>query len=505
VLDVLDAAELVALVVETPDSPGAYRFAHALVQQTLYQQTSAARRRHAHLRAAEALSDLARTTSAGPAGAPSSLNARLAVHYELAGHPIDAIAAYRRAAVDALSLFALDESVRSLRRALDLTQELPRTPSRDELELEVRIELGVPLVARDGYGSASSEAGYKRAFELSNQLGRPVEAPVLRGLGLAALMGCRFDDSSHFAVALLDQGAGDPVATTEGHYLLGVSAFWLGDLKLADEQLSAAIATYRADLAHEHISRYAQDPKAISLVRLALTSLWLGEPDRAAALADDALNFADALGHPTSSGYVLAYAALTAAEVGDLARLERLIDAGDTLWTEQRLPMFANTGRSLRGWLDALAGRGVGALEAAVDCWRDERQSLHLVHSLALLARFFCRERDIEAGRAATREALDRIEVANQRYLEPELLRIDGELLALDGDNVNAVATLERALETARAHQARWLELRAACSLARLAPGPAALAQLGAALDAIGGGRECADVQEAQSLLTRHR
>ncbi|HWS47306.1 MAG TPA: AAA family ATPase, partial [Acidimicrobiia bacterium] len=157
VLDVLDAAVLAALVAETPDHAGAYRFAHALVQQTLYQQTSAARRRQMHSRAAEALSDLANRTGVAAGGAPSSLNGgRLAVHYELAGRPIDAIAAYRGAAIDALSVFALDESIRMLQRALDLTQELPPGPSRDELELGVRIELGVPLVARDGYGSAAS-------------------------------------------------------------------------------------------------------------------------------------------------------------------------------------------------------------------------------------------------------------------------------------------------------------------------------------------------------------
>jgi ATP/maltotriose-dependent transcriptional regulator MalT len=318
-------------------------------------------------------------------------------------------------------------------------------------------------------------------------------------------MSCHFDTSAGFGTALLTEGAHDPIAATEGHYLLGVGAFWRGDLTSARNHLLAAIDAYRPDLGPEHVARYAQDPKAVSLIRLAVAELWRGEPDRAAALADEALAFAERLGHPTTTGYVLAYAALTAAETGDLARVDTLLDVGDELWTGQGLDLFATIGGALRGWADALNGRGLIGLQHAVDRWRDGRQRLHLTHSLSLLARAHLGEGNAAAGRAATAEGLEWTARHDQRYLEAELWRIDGELLALQGDMAGAVVAMERALEVAVSQGAHWLELRAASSLARHAPGPIAVQRLETACQSIIGGAGRPDVQAATALLVAER
>ena len=58
-LDVLDAAAAVALVRESPEAPGRYNFAHALIQHTLYQDLGPTRRARAHRQVATALEELA--------------------------------------------------------------------------------------------------------------------------------------------------------------------------------------------------------------------------------------------------------------------------------------------------------------------------------------------------------------------------------------------------------------------------------------------------------------
>jgi DNA-binding SARP family transcriptional activator/tetratricopeptide (TPR) repeat protein len=479
------------------DQGGAYDFAHDKIREVAHDTISPARRRRLHASVAAALAGI-HVADLGP------VSAQLAAHFEQAGLPVESIGAYRRAAAHALSLFALDDAAASLRRALSLVEQLPAGHPRDETELELRIELGVPLTAREGYGSAATEESYQRALALSRRLGSPPPAPVLRGLGLAALMSCDFDTSAGFGTALLAEGAQDPIAATEGHYLLGVGAFWRGELASACDHLWAVIDGYRPDLGPEHVARYAQDPKAISLIRLAVTQLWRGQPDRAAALAEEALAFAETLGHPTTTGYVLAYAALTAAETADLARVERLLDAGDELWTTQRLDLFATIGRALRGWADAQGGRGLAGIEDAVGRWRKGRQRLHLTHSLSLLARANLLEGNAAAGRAATAEALEWTAGHDQRYLEAELWRVDGELLVLEGDLAGAVVAIERALEVAVSQGAHWLELRAACSLARHASGPAADQLLENACNNIIGGADSPDVRVATQLLACH-
>jgi tetratricopeptide (TPR) repeat protein len=215
-----------------------------------------------------------------------------------------AIEAYRVAGTRAVAISGLDEAVSMFRRALSLLAELPPSPRRDALELDIRVALGSPLVAVEGYGSPAAHQLYERALSLCRTLHRAVNPPILRGLGLARLQGCRFDESSVFGQALVDHESRDPIARTEGLYLLGVSAFWRGDLASARQYLEGAIDTY--DLSHrgEHLALYAQDPKAVCLVRLAWVDLWAGDAGRADEMARSALELAVDLDHFMTQWYV---------------------------------------------------------------------------------------------------------------------------------------------------------------------------------------------------------
>jgi DNA-binding SARP family transcriptional activator len=472
-----------------------YDFSHDKLRAVALELLSPARRRQLHRAVAEAIAVEFRHNL-------DAASPRLAAHYDQAGMVEPAIDAYRVAGARAVAVSALDEAVSMFRRALSLLAELAPSPARDALELDIRIALGSPLVALEGYGSHGAHQLYERALALCRTLHRAVDPPILRGLGLARLQGCRFDESSELGQALIDHESRDPVARTEGRYLLGVSAFWRGDLARARQYLEGAIEAYDVSHRHEHLALYAQDPKAVCLVRLAWVDLWAGDAGRADERARSALALAVDLDHFMTRWYVLTYAAIIAAESEDLVRLAELL--GEVELLGKRLPMryLMIVGDALRGWRDVCEGSpgGIERIVRSVARSRAEGESLHLTYTLLLLARARGLAGELHEARAATREALSLSQRRNQRYLEAELWRVDGELAHRNGES-EAAASLRRAVEVADAQGASWLELRALHSLASRTPDRALREQLRDLVETIPSGHDLPAFRAATSLL----
>jgi tetratricopeptide (TPR) repeat protein len=477
------------------DQGSRYDFSHDKLRAVALEMVSPARRRQLHRAVAEAIA--VEFHNDIDAASP-----QLAAHYDQAGMVEPAIDAYRVAGSQAVAVSALDEAVTMFRRALSLLADVPTSPDRDALELDIRIALGSPLVALEGYGSRGAHQLYERAHALCRKLNRPVDPPILRGLGLARLQGCRFDDCSKLGQALIDHH--DQIARTEGRYLLGVSAYWQGDLVMARHYLEGAIEAY--DLSHrdEHLALYAQDPKAVCLVRLALVELWAGDAGRADELARSAVEIAVDHDHLMTLGYVITYAAILAAESEDLARLaERLGDA-ELLWKRLSMRYLMVVGEALRGWLEVCEG-SVGGIEKilrSVEASRADGETLHLTYTLLLLARARGMAGEFHQGRAATREGLSWSHRCNQRYLEAELWRVDGELAYRSGETEAADASLRSAVEVATAQGAGWMELRALHSLASRFPDQALLKRLGDLVETISSGHDLPAFRAAAGFLS---
>jgi hypothetical protein len=116
-----------------------------------------------------------------------------------------------------------------------------------------------------------------------------------------------------------------------------------------------------------------------------------------------------------------------------------------------------------------------------------------------------------ESGLAALDRALAWMERTGMRAQEAEVWRMRGELLLLADRPVRstggeAETCFQRALEVARQQQARWLELRAAVSLARLWQPhrrEAARTLLAGVYNWFTEGFDLADLAEARALLAQ--
>ena len=91
-------------------------------------------------------------------------------------------------------------------------------------------------------------------------------------------------------------------------------------------------------------------------------------------------------------------------------------------------------------------------------------------YSLALLAEAHGTMGQPEAGLAALTEALTLVDTTGERWYEPELYRLKGELLLQQSsdNHTEAEACFLHALDIARHQEAKSFELRTATSLARL-------------------------------------
>jgi len=328
----------------------AYDFSHDTIREAAYAALSPMRRRYLHGQVARAL-----TT----AGELDAISGRLAVHYEAAGAVEQAVAAHARAADVAQRLYAHTEAARRLTRALELLPGLPASPERSARELELSTALLAPLVASEGYASARIHEAHERALTLARSLGVAPSPPLLRSLGLGSLARGDFAAARQHGVALRERGErdSDDVLRVEGEYLLGVTAFWAGELSTAREHLACAVALYRDENRREHLLRYAQDPVVICLTRLALTHWLLGDGDAAIRARDEGLARAEQIGHPYSLATGLLFASLLALDMADLPALRRWVDRAKAVTSPGTGVQVEGALAALDGYLEVVDGR----------------------------------------------------------------------------------------------------------------------------------------------------
>lgn len=444
----------------------AYDFTHDKLREVAYRRESSARRRLLHRRVAQAMERLHGTNLDGVSG-------QLAEHYERAGWFERAIGFYARAATVAQRVFANEETIELLSRALELLMEEPPGRARDTRELDLQTTLGVALVIREGYGTPEVIETYTRAWECCERLGQPPTAPVLRGIGLSSLTRGELRRAYELAAQLVELGVrnDDPMIRVEGNYLLGVTSFWLGDLAVARDRLQQAITDYIPDRARSHLSLYSQDPRVICLSRLAYTLWHLGDSEEATARAAEALQLAEQLEHPFSIGYALTFASWLAIDMGDEQRARDLSERLAGFADEQQLGFLQPLGTILRGWRSVVDGdtnAGMAMVREGIDLYRRSGQSLFLPWSLRLLAEMCVEQGLLDAAQDALTEAREVVEATEQRFLEADLLRLSGELVLARGSRADAESLFTQSLSVSRRQGAVSLERRAAASLARL-------------------------------------
>ena len=242
---------------------------------------------------------------------------------------------------------------------------------------------------------------------------------------------------------------------------------------------------------------------------LALPFQLLGRVDEAVKLADDGLRHARESRHLFSLGLALIIR-------GSLAQLRRepesartYYEEAVTLSEENGFPTWLAAARFNHGEALAELGRleqGIAEMEAATeDCRRYGVAVRH--YRTALLAEACARIGRKEEALAMLNDVLAQIEHTGERREQAEILRFTGEVLLMrdGGATDEAERCFRGALEVAHAQEAKWWELRATTSLARLlakqGQGNEARAMLAEIYNWFTEGFDTADLKVAKILL----
>lgn len=444
-----------------------YDFSHDKLREVAYAEVGPARQRLLHRWVAEALE----TISASDLDAVSS---HLARHFELAGLQARAIPYYNLAGKSSQRVYADNEAIGYLTRALELLKSLPQTKERDELELELLISLGPSLTVIQGY--ASSEVGriYSRARLLCEfAKAREQYFPVLWGSWVFHVVRADLQAAKELASRFfhLAENQENPTISAAGHFTMGCTLFQLGDLKPARQHFEDALARY--DPEHYPFLLHAYGPE-LGVFCLSYLShvLWiLGNPDQAVERSASALSRAQELAHPFSAALALDYLALLYHFLGHHEEAKKRAEEAATLCHEYGFRYYQAWTPIIRGWALVqadLTEEGLREIHQGLDEFQGIEAHLRKPYYYTLLAQALDRVGRTEEGLKFVSEAFAAIERSKECWSQAELHRTKGDLLLHKDEPREAELSYQRALSLAKQQEARPFELRAAVSLSRL-------------------------------------
>ena len=455
-----------------------YLFKHALVRDAAYGTLLREPRRALHARIADTIENqFAEIAENQPEV--------LARHCTEAGMLDKAARLWGQAGQRSLDRSALLEAVELLSRAVTQIASLPATPARCREEIRLQIALVTPLMQVKGHAAPETKAAAERArllIEEAQARGEPLEDPlllfsVLYSFWVAAHGAFNGDMMRALAAQFLalaeKQGAIIPLVV--GHRIMGSSLLLTGDIAEGRQHYDQAITLYDPAAPHSLETRFGQD-LGIANLTYRSTPLWLlGYPQAARTDNENSVAKARETGHATTLILALTYMSvidvLARKDYADAAKAtnDELIALSD----EKGALFWRAHGEFLRGALLAQAGNAseaVQAISSSLTTIRATGTKMFLPCFLMLLSKAHADLGEFDNAQGCINEALTAIQTNKERWCEPEVNRIAGEiaLMSPQAGGAKAEDYFERALAVARQQQAKSWELRTAMSMARL-------------------------------------
>ena len=258
---------------------------------------------------------------------------------------------------------------------------------------------------------------------------------------------------------------GDDDLRLEGSVAKGYADLWGGNLAGALAHFDRVRETYDFDRHRGHAIQYGRDPLASALTHMAL-ALWLsGQSEPALETMHEALRLAHRLSHPVSLAWALCFLSLLhlLREEPQHAR-QRAEELVALASGRQRLAFWSAWGSFLTHWSRAAMGEwaeGAEGMAHGLEECRVIGANIALPYFEGLRAYAAALGGDGRTGEDDLNRAVAAAERQGERWYQPELYRMRGDLLLRAGEPDMARGCFEQALVIARSQGAKALEDRA--------------------------------------------
>jgi len=483
-----------------------YIFKHALVQDAAYESLLKSDRQTLHARLAEALEQREN---------PDTLE--LARHHFEAGAHDRAARLYLSTGQDALAANALPEAIGALEMALRATEKLYAAPDRDRLELDVRVALGTARMANFGWAHPSVSAAMEPAFTLAKSFEDDLAlASILWGLWVHYQTRTNFPKAHEWLSELENSASQFEHSDLPLVYDMsaGCQYFWEAEYQRALWHTDRLRSVYDPTK-HARITAFTNhDPLVFSQHWAGSLAEWIaGRPERSIERMQEAVALARKIGHPFNLVFALTAGATSLIYLNEANQLLEFCDEAYRVAEEEALGPFSEHVNVMqwRGGAHIQRGDyelGYSLAKKGNDFWTASGGKICTAMFRSWLVLGLQGLKRLEDAAALNTANIAHCRETGDCYMEPECLRLHGELLLqrANPDPSGAHHFFQEAITVAQRHEAKSWELRAAMSLARLLQSQeehkAAIAALEPVLEWFKEGMDTGDLVEARELIS---
>jgi tetratricopeptide (TPR) repeat protein len=379
--------------------------------------------------------------------------------------------------------------------------------------LELQTSYGLALMWGEGLAAEETEAAFARVGELTGPVEKTAarfvsyHAQVLRHFTRGESLKARETAESFLREAEAEERAAEAGAARS---LLGLILLHNGDLRAARSTLEQALADYDPVRDHEAQFQFGADTDVRAAGNLALAQWHLGEVELARQTSDRAIRRAHESGRAATLAVALLHKCILEIRRNDASAAQSAADAFVGLMENQGVKAYGDLGQAFAFWahgrlVDPEAGAGGLRRALAADAAQGNKRSAAMLRGL--LAELEAVTRGLDSALASVDEGLAIAADTGDRFTEPYLYRLRGDIL-LKRDPANpapAEEAFQTAIAIAKRQCARSYELLASLSLAKhyqSTDRPAdAHAVLVPALEGFSPTLEMPEIAEAQRLL----